>query len=127
MVTHRNGCPAIGKTCKRCGKPNHFARFYKSRKPPRKRVDTNQIKTENNDEYESDEKKSVECHTIFASHINDKSCMNKPYTKIFVNIARVIKFLVDTGSAINIIDECNFKALSYDDNVLSKSSIDVYF
>ena len=27
---HLKNCPAMGKTCKNCNKPNHFAKMYRS-------------------------------------------------------------------------------------------------
>ena len=98
-------CPAKGKTCLNCKKPNHFAKVCRSLK----RADVKQVAEDNSD---SD--------GVFTLQSGKKV----PTTTVMIN-NHAIKFVVDTGASVNVITNTAYKALSPRPK-LSPSSTSVY-
>ena len=106
----RDKCPAYGKTCSSCGKPNHFAaKCFKnsrestkkrSQKPKRKKV--SQLDDISESYYSSEEEilsVSVD-HTVNAVH------MSKFKNKIFAHMEianELVKMQVDSGASCNVL------------------------
>ena len=94
---HTNGrksCPAWGLECRNCGKRNHYARKCKAAKRVRKI--NNLSDSDSEDEYR-------------VSAVTGKK---KVCNKVKVNINTVpIKFQIDSGADVNIIDEDTFVTL----------------
>jgi hypothetical protein len=92
---HTNGrmsCPAWGLECRNCGKRNHYARKCKAAKRVRK---INNL-SDSEDEYR-----------VSAVKEKEKVC-----NKVKININAIpIKFQIDSGADVNIIDEDTFVTL----------------
>ena len=90
----KTACPAQGKTCRACGKLNHFAKQCHSKKRSDNQgapVKPLTVTSNSNSESEQDY-----CYTV--SHGEKKH----PKVNIFVNGINM-RFLVDTGLSINVI------------------------
>jgi len=114
---HRNApCPAQGKTCRKCGKMNHFARVCRSKPKPNNQRPPQSAHTVNMEEPcsgpeeylfaltpPSDGKKAL----IVTLKLNDLP----------------VKMLVDTGASIDIIDESTYEMMQKSQSVcLSRPS-----
>ena len=115
---HTQGpCPAKGKRCRNCNKFNHFAKLCRSpranirqghtskQNQPRRRDNIRPVQTEEDKLQSSSE--SSESDYCYAVNTNYNKA---PTTKLKIN-GKNVKFTVDTGSTINIIDENTFKQL----------------
>ena len=110
-------CPAKGKTCRRCGKPNHFAKMCRSK--PTNQPPSNAQNT-----------KGAHIHHISTSPVTDSdtdddylytlegdSPQSKiPKASIHVNSIPV-DLIVDTGASTDILDESTFASLNKDNNI----------
>ena len=105
---HDGRCPATGKICNKCGKPNHFANVCRStaQKPPRKHMSkkpkprtVRPLKQENHhSDSDSDE-----------SYLYTVNSANKNNANVKVTVNSVsFTTMVDTGASINVIDEQTF-------------------
>ena len=114
---HEKGnCPARGKECRKCGKLNHFARQCRSSKPdnevPNQYPESNRrgnkirpvVGPPDNQSESSSSDESSYCYAV------KTTAKNNPTTKVTINKHQV-KFTVDTGSTINVIDQSTFKQL----------------
>ena len=115
---HTQGpCPAKGKQCRNCNKFNHFAKLCRSpranirqghtsrQNQPRRRDNFRPVQTaEDKPQSSSESSESDYCYAVNTNY-------NKaPTTKLKIN-GKNVKFAVDTGSTINVIDENTFKQL----------------
>ncbi len=102
VYPHQNGCPAYGKTCNYCKKPNHFVTQCLKRKRTTTKV--KQIeKTADDSENEADSENEVDySFGVATNSVNTKR--PSPKTKVKINDHET-NVLVDTGSSINILDE----------------------
>ncbi len=101
---HIGKCPAIGKTCKKCGKSNHFANMCKSKA---KSQNVNLVKYENDYENESN------VWSIWTKRaVNTVKNMFIPLITLFM-CQTMVSFAVDTGAQVNIIDEKTFNKLKF--------------
>ena len=104
----RDKCPAYGKTCSSCGKPNHFAaKYFKisrefkkkcSQKPKRKKV--NQL----DDISESSEEEEI--LSVSLAHTANAVDMSKLKNKIFARMEignELVKMQVDSGASCNVL------------------------
>ena len=95
-------CPAKGKICSNCEKPNHFAKVCKSSKKVvnviNQRHQTNEHQPDSNDE-------------LFIDTINMNKGDDQPYVKLIINEHISITFKIDTGAQANIIPETFFNTL----------------
>ena len=104
---HKNGqCPARGKDCRNCLKYNHFARVCRSSRQERseeqnqRRHKTN-IRPLNTPVSDNDSESGNSDKYCYAVKNKDR---RNPVTKLMIN-NRNVKFTVDTGSSINVIDQ----------------------
>ena len=104
---HKEGpCPAQGKTCKKCGKPNHFARvcFSKTTVTPSSKLrHVRQIETELEPEPDPDSvSSSSEDDYLYVLGTSTRT--KSPMVTVYVNNVPV-RMMIDTGASANIIDE----------------------
>ena len=126
----RESCPAFGKNCRACSKPNHFATCCRSKKQQKDKPSQNQTTTT----YRPRQKNIREVHdetadntssdnsNDYALTISNKMKDKQPRTKIKIN-GVYFSFLIDTGASINLIDEemfNKFKTKPVLKNVLMK-------
>ncbi|XP_062610353.1 uncharacterized protein K02A2.6-like [Saccostrea cucullata] len=99
-------CPAKGKTCNACHKIGHFASVCrsKSKSMNRKPKSVRQLDACNSD---SD---SESCEYLFGLDQINSITKRQPRIKVEIN-GIPVSVLVDTGSSINVVDECTFKKL----------------
>ena len=98
----KTACPAQGKTCRACGKLNHFAKQCRSKmRSNDKRASVKPLTVTSNSDSECEQDY---CYTV--SHGEKKH----PKVNIFVNGINM-RFLVDTGSSINVIGYETFQKL----------------
>ena len=84
----RELCPAFGKTCNKCGKPNHFAVKCRSQRTRMVRVIE-----------EDDEEEEVYQTSTPGSHVDDSQCV----TLKLVESGNFLRFQVDTGAQCNVV------------------------
>lgn len=144
---HKQVCPAKGKSCRSCGKANHFAKVCRSspRGPKAKpkffqhknqknnrenRVHTTTGKTQDNSSGSDDE------FTFILTAQTNNDCNNfkeiTKTTKGVVITARInntdVKLTLDSGATTNILDNASFKRIrKNDDSIrLQPTSIKIY-
>jgi hypothetical protein len=106
----------MAEECRKCGKLNHFARQCRSSKPdnevPNQYPESNRrgnkirpvVGPPDNQSESSSSDESSYCYAV------KTTAKNNPTTKVTINKHQV-KFTVDTGSTINVIDQATFKQL----------------
>ena len=117
---HRGDCPAKGKDCNVCGKPNHFAKVCRSNQ--RKSAQDRKVRHDHNKDTTYGQQKSTrrvnrvtasECGTQrdssssddqYVFSVNGEACPKHPRTSILLNDVQV-EVLIDSGAAVNIISE----------------------
>ena len=106
-------CPARGKTCNKCKKPDHFASVCMTGKystnSNEKRYEARNVSFDNTVrkidlEEDSDEDSDVR---LFQSSTKNNSC---PIVHTIIR-GKEVEFLVDSGSGVTLIDETTFKLL----------------
>ncbi|KAK2715714.1 hypothetical protein QYM36_010329 [Artemia franciscana] len=98
-------CPAKGKPCAKCKKPNHFARVCKSNKSVNVVIEYKESPADNSDKDED----------VFLYAIENKTNKSRDEALITLeaNHYLPIKFKVDTGAQANILPAKYFDALSH--------------
>lgn len=95
----KKACPAFGKTCKACGKRNHFESVCRSTV----RGDVHQLDDESDDEYEA--LTLIDDVTVgryeLLSTSGDKR--KRWYTEALSIDGRTVNFLIDCGATVNLI------------------------
>ena len=86
----RESCPAFGKTCSKCHKPNHFAAKCRSMVPPSVRPVTDSVRTEDPDE-------------IFQTHVATTTLDDSQLVTLRLDSGNYIRFQVDTGAQCNVV------------------------
>ena len=114
-------CPARGRTCRKCGKTNHYARVCRNNNPM---FDNSSQKQERNQKSRTQSQKS-HIHKVSPQETPSESSDSKqehlytcresstskvPATKVRINNVE-IKMIIDTGASINI-DENTFAFIS---------------
>lgn len=112
-VHGRNQCPAFGKKCSVCGLLNHFAKVCRS-----KHVNTIDCTNISNDDY------------VFVGSINNLNETQKQgnngsswYVNLLLNNCKEVKFKIDTGAMINIINVNILNDLYFDFHNLQKTTV----
>ena len=110
---HQNGpCPARGKECRKRLKNNHFARVCRSLRQGRNEGQTQRRDKTNiqplNTSHSNDNSQSEDSDS-YCYAVKNKQCWN-PVKKLTINHCKV-KFTVDTGSSINVIDQQTYNQL----------------
>ena len=103
-------CPAKGKICSNCDKPNHLAKVCKSTKKSVNFINQQQQNHDHRND-SSDE--------LFIDIINKYKSDDQPYVKLLINKQINIIFKIDTGGQANIIPE-RFSILSDQDQELTR-------
>ena len=130
-------CPAYGRFCSNCGKPNHFSTVCLSTKGKRttrgKQHNTRDVKRATNesdtDDSGSDEEQNsyfvdetVRHLTVGKIKINKVSDFEKTVPIVINDV--IVHMEPDSGADVNVMDECQYKALkrkSYE-NILLRDS-----
>ena len=99
---HKFKCPAQGKTCNYCHKPNHFVSVCRKKK--------NQHAHVKNVDHSDSECSDNQDESAFGIYVNQIK-RNLPKLQVTVG-GKTTKILVDTGSSINIISEQFYENLS---------------
>ncbi|KAK7096845.1 hypothetical protein V1264_003892 [Littorina saxatilis] len=97
----RRACPAYGKRCSNCTKPNHFAKVCRSRRPTKTVHDI-----EEHDEEDDDSFLNIDVIAIGKDH------PDTAYANITLDTGDVIRFKVDTGAQANVIPYQIYKRMS---------------
>jgi hypothetical protein len=98
----KRNCPAFGKTCHNCKKPNHFQKFCKSK-----------LTRRNVHHLEEDSCDSEEDDNFFVGSIDKKTeVLEDACFTIYKIQDKTIKFKTDTGSQFNILPLSFFNKLS---------------
>ena len=113
-------CPAKGKTCKKCGKPNHFAKMCLSKshapelptipckkKPQQSNVRHIQTETKQTEQTENSDTESTSIEEGVFTIGSDTDKMKVPVTNVEINDVTVI----DTGASTDIIDEPTYQLI----------------
>ena len=99
-TTHaRNECPAWGKTCLRCGGPNHFSSQCRLVSP----INVNEMVTQDSSEDE------FFVHSLYVGNISTQD--NSAWFSIVNVIGSKVKMKVDTGASTNVISWKTLKKL----------------
>ena len=85
----REFCPAFGKTCNKCGKPNHFAIKCRSQRTRKVQVI----------EEDGEEEEEVYQTSTTGSRVDDSQCV----TLKLVESGNFLRFQVDTGAQCNVV------------------------
>ncbi|XP_028408174.1 uncharacterized protein K02A2.6-like [Dendronephthya gigantea] len=113
---HKEVCPAKGKTCRACGKPNHFAKVCRGKKNIR-----NPHGKDNNKELEESVKLAQQQH-LKEHNVQSPSSSDDEYTfavsspakatstKIQIN-GTPIEVTIDSGATTNILDSVAFSCI----------------
>ena len=124
----RTPCPAKGKTCNSCGKPNHFAKMclsgrrtapahsqYRQEQRPKRtapnRRQVNHVSTAppQDEEEESSEESSSDGEYIFTLG-QETGKTGVPETSVKVN-GVLTKMMIDTGASTDVLDEAAFQKI----------------
>ncbi|KAI8493812.1 hypothetical protein Bbelb_281590 [Branchiostoma belcheri] len=89
----KSKCPAFGKKCAKCDKPNHFARVCKAGS---KKIHMIQGNVAEEDE---------EVYTVGTVSCNDR----KWYVDLRMSEGKTLRCQIDTGATCNVISEADFK------------------
>ena len=95
----KNTCPAFGKNCNKCGKPNHFARQCYSTYKQKGKASVHHVDTTEYEYESSDSDYSELVHTIHGSP-NSRTI----YANMKIGDSDV-RFQIDSGASCNIITE----------------------
>ena len=114
---HRNApCPAQGKTCRKCGKMNHFARVCRSKPKPNNQRPPQSAHTVNMEEPCSGPEE-------YLFPLTPPSDGKKTLTVTLKLNDLPVKMMVDTGASIDIIDESTYEMMQKSKSVcLSRPS-----
>ena len=109
----KTSCPAYGKSCRGCGKQNHYEAVCRSKKPNRKqefktqkpRHNVQNLVDENSSSEDSDE-------DGYAFSVNSTG---KEHSQPMFNIVihdTPMTIMADSGASVNVLDEKDYQALS---------------
>ncbi|MCG7879803.1 MAG: hypothetical protein N0C90_26270, partial [Candidatus Thiodiazotropha endolucinida] len=103
--SHPDGktCPAMGKTCSKCSKKNHFAQCCKSSK-----ASVNEISHTHGETISSDDS------DFFVETIDTDLETNQAFVSVLLGPGKLpTQFKLDTGSQVNVLPESIFGRLKY--------------
>ncbi len=122
---HTTGpCPARGKTCGSCKRKNHFTRCCKSKPDGKTPQNPQRVrKIEATTEVSESSESSDDDYVFYMDGRNKK---RKLEVSVKINQENV-KFLLDTGASINIIDENSWQKINSRNNIqLKPTDVKVY-
>jgi hypothetical protein len=101
---HKGKCPAFGKTCSKCNKPNHFAKQCKS-------TQTNKTRKINMVKYDTESENESHIWSIRVKKtINAIKNFFMPLITLLI-CQTSVSFAIDTGAQVNLIDESTYNKL----------------
>ncbi|CAB3993335.1 Transposon Tf2-9 poly [Paramuricea clavata] len=113
-------CPALDKTCRRCGKSGHFARVcrQKTNKPKQYRENARQLEQSDDDSSENECLFTLTAHNVH--HRSDSLHM--------LEIEHIpVQMLIDSGASVNVLDLETYHRLKARKGVqLMPSTLPVY-
>ncbi|CAB4036769.1 Hypothetical predicted protein [Paramuricea clavata] len=127
---HPGVCPAKGKTCRLCGKLNHFAVACRSSPQKQqhrhhesdKRQTVKYVNEENASDNTSEHSESDE-YTFMVQDTDENT--KHPMANLRIQNLAKVKFIIDTGATVNLLEEKDFEALK-PEITLQHSSINIY-
>lgn len=117
-------CPARGKTCRTCGKNNHFEKVCRSRNketgnhsgsapqlpaPQRQKTRVYQIETE--DGYTQKDESQSDSDDEYVYIVCSLQRPTQPHTQVTIQNTPV-DVIIDSGASVNIIDEATYQRLA---------------
>jgi len=113
-ATHRNPCPARGKSCNACGKIGQFAHVCKTN-PSAKDGKVASFGTgySSEDDYE------------YAYTINYIEGKKPPMCQVQVN-GKAVEMMIDTGASVNLLDEATFHRIDCGNKLLEHAHSKIY-
>ncbi|XP_064638269.1 uncharacterized protein LOC135494286 [Lineus longissimus] len=126
-------CPAYGKTCSKCEKPNHFAKFCKTKENPTNNVSTVDQQNISEDDFDdtgidelfigsvdnqahsAQSKNDNVDSQVDIVHVGQSSSVNTVDNEWIASIVvneTIVPMVLDTGAKANLITECDFKLLN---------------
>ena len=113
-----SSCPAQGCTCRKCGKPNHFAKMCRTTVTPKQR-DSRQ-KPQNKIQVVKEEESESSSDDEYA-YSTGTSKSKVPMVVVKVNNVD-IEMIVDTGAFTDIVDETAFELINHDNSIMLQDS-----
>ena len=129
----RESCPALGKSCNFCSKPNHFSQVCRSRQasqrppptpstraqPPNEQTRRRRVRQIQQDHEDDDSYAAVGAAANDATYQGDDFVFSvddhkpkQPTATVKVN-GTFVRFIVDTGASVNIMEENVFNKLNH--------------
>ena len=113
----KTSCPAFGKMCNACGKPNHFQVVCRSKRSTKGSGRHAQLRVVDDEEHSSEDDVY-----LFAVRSNYKE--EKPIIQVKVN-STPLALMADSGATINVLDETDYRKLA-DPLKLKSTNIKTY-
>ena len=118
-VWNKLKCPAWGKTCKSCGKQNHFAAACKAQtaqsskptRPSHMRKSVHVVENSDSDEYVA----SIDVKERVCA-VEDQQQRDKLFATMLLNDHKV-QFQLDSGATVNILPEETYKHIYGEDSL----------
>ena len=99
-IREKNKCPAYGKSCKECGKKNHFAKMCKNKDKPIH---------------------DTRCSDLFIgtlSEINDVTASNDEWNSTLQIEGKAVKVKLDTGAKYNVLPKTIYNTLNSSNKII---------
>ena len=127
---HLTYCPAEGKECKKCYRIGHFARCCKSSEGRKQKGNRSVNKVATSDSSESNDDENYYLFTLFDIKSSDRKessvvapvrkmtsqtsakPIKKFHTELKVEGKTAVRFLIDTGSSLNILNKKTFDRIN---------------
>ena len=127
---HLTYCPAEGKECKKCHRIGHFARCCKSSEGRKQKGNRSVNKVATSDSSESNDDENYYLFTLFDIKSSDSKessvvapvrkmtpqtsakPIKKFHTELKVEEKMAVRFLIDTGSSLNILNKKTFDRIN---------------
>ena len=106
--------PARGKTCGSCKRKNHFTRCCKSKNATKIYQNPHTVRKIEADQHSSASSESSDDDYVF--YMDGRNKKRKLEVSVKINQEN-IKFLLDTGASINVIDENSWKQINSRKNI----------
>ena len=111
MATQRSPCPAQGCMCRKCEKPNHFAKMCRTGVIPKRGLgQQNKVQVVNEEESESS------CSDDEYLYLNGRDKSKIPTVLVKNNNVKT-RMIIDTGASTDILDEIAFAHINQKNNI----------
>jgi transposase InsO family protein len=98
---HEGVCPAMGKTCSKCNRKDHYSKVCRSHSQKAYQVSMPEREISSSDDE-------------YSFHVKGHNC--SPKAEIVLN-GTTIEMIVDTGATVNVLDESTFSSLKQQPNL----------